>query len=84
MTLNYYMMVERYPNIKEEVDSSIPGGEISSLLERQTCQVVNCLLCFDIGMSTLCLYNNNNNNNNIGSGEVNCLVTNNLASRGTL
>jgi hypothetical protein len=30
-TLNYKMMVERYPNLKEEVGGSIPGCEISSL-----------------------------------------------------
>ena len=30
-TLNYWMVVERYPNLKEEVDSSNPGCEISSL-----------------------------------------------------
>jgi hypothetical protein len=29
MTLNYWMMVERYPNLKEEVGGSIPGWEIS-------------------------------------------------------
>jgi hypothetical protein len=29
--LNYQMMVERYPNLKEEVGVSIPGCEISSL-----------------------------------------------------
>ena len=34
MTLNYWMMVERYPNLKEEVGGSIPGCEISSLLDR--------------------------------------------------
>jgi hypothetical protein len=27
------MMVERYPNLKEEVDGSDPGYEISSLLD---------------------------------------------------
>jgi hypothetical protein len=27
------MTVERYPNLKEEVDGSIPGYEISSLLD---------------------------------------------------
>ena len=32
-TLNYWMMVERYPNIKEEVGGSIPGCEIASLLD---------------------------------------------------
>ena len=33
MTLNCWMMVERYPNLKEEVGGSIPGREISSLLD---------------------------------------------------
>jgi hypothetical protein len=30
-TLNYWMMLERYPNLKEEVGGSNPGYEISSL-----------------------------------------------------
>jgi hypothetical protein len=48
--------VERYLNVKEEVGSSIPGCEISSLLDRITCQVVvNYLLCFGVDMSALCL-----------------------------
>ena len=34
MTLNYWMMVERYPNLKEKVGGSIPGCEISSLLDK--------------------------------------------------
>ena len=29
------MMVERYPNLKEEVGSSIPGCDISSLLDKK-------------------------------------------------
>jgi hypothetical protein len=29
------MMVERYPNLKEEVGSLIPGCEISSLLDKK-------------------------------------------------
>jgi hypothetical protein len=33
MTLNYRMMVERYPNLKEEIGGSIPSYEISSLLD---------------------------------------------------
>ena len=33
-TLNYWMIVERYPNLKEEVGGSIPDCEISSLLDR--------------------------------------------------
>ncbi len=32
-TLNYWMMVERYPNLKEEVGGLILGCEISSLLD---------------------------------------------------
>ena len=32
-TLNYWMMVEGYPNIKEEVGCLIPGCEVSSLLD---------------------------------------------------
>ena len=31
MTLNNWMMVERYPNLKEKDGSSIPSYEISSL-----------------------------------------------------
>jgi hypothetical protein len=34
MTLNYWMMVERYPNYKDEVGGSNSGCEISSLLAR--------------------------------------------------
>ena len=33
-TLNNWMMVERYPNLKEEVGSLIPGSKISSLLNK--------------------------------------------------
>ena len=55
MALNYLMMVERYPNLKEEVGGSKLGFEISSLLDKKTCQVVNYLLCFDVGMLTFCL-----------------------------
>ena len=33
MTLNYWVMVEGYPNLKEEVGGSNPGCEISSLLD---------------------------------------------------
>ena len=35
MILNYWIMVERYPNLKEEVGRSIPSYEISSLLDRK-------------------------------------------------
>jgi hypothetical protein len=35
MTPNYWMMVERYPNLKEEVGGSIPDCEISSLLDKK-------------------------------------------------
>ena len=33
MTLNYRVMVEGYPNLKEEVGGSNPNCEISSLLD---------------------------------------------------
>ena len=55
MALNYWMMVEGYPNLKEEVGDSIPGCEISSLLDTKTCQVVNYLMYFGVGMSAFCL-----------------------------
>ena len=49
-------MVERYPNLKETVGGSIPGCEISSLLNGKTCQVVNYLfLCSDTDSSTFSL-----------------------------
>ena len=35
MTLNYCMMVERYPILEEEVGGSIPGCEISSQLDKE-------------------------------------------------
>ena len=35
MTLNYWMMVERYPNLKDEVGGLNPGCEISSLLDKK-------------------------------------------------
>jgi hypothetical protein len=34
-TLNYWMMVDRYSNLKEEVGDSIPACEISSLRDRK-------------------------------------------------
>ena len=34
-TLKHMMMVERYPNLKEEVGGSIPGCEISFLLDKK-------------------------------------------------
>jgi hypothetical protein len=54
MTLNYWMMMERCPNLKEEVGGSIPDYEISSPLDIKTCQMVNCLMCF--GASMLAFY----------------------------
>jgi hypothetical protein len=35
MNLNYWMMVEKYPNFKEEVGGLIPSCEISSLLDQK-------------------------------------------------
>jgi hypothetical protein len=46
MTLNYRMMVERYPNLKEEVGGSNPNCEISSLLDRKLAgwSIASCAL----------------------------------------
>ena len=40
------MMVERYPNLKEEVGGPIPGCEISSLFVRKLARgsIVSCAL----------------------------------------
>jgi hypothetical protein len=35
MTLNYGMMMERYPNLMEEVDGMNPRCKISSLLDKK-------------------------------------------------
>ena len=43
-------MAKRYPNLKEEVNSSIPGREISPLLDKKTFQVVKCLIWFGVGL----------------------------------
>ena len=42
-------MVGRYPNLKEEIGSSIPDREISSLLYEKLARV-NCLLCYGVGL----------------------------------
>jgi hypothetical protein len=59
MTLNYWRMMEKLPNLKEKVGGSIPDCEVSSLLDPTTCQVVNCLMRFGVGMSTFSLKKNN-------------------------
>jgi hypothetical protein len=38
----------------EEVGGLNPGCEISYLPDKKTCKVVNCLLCFGVGMSAFC------------------------------
>ena len=52
MILNYRRMMERYPNLKEEVSNLNPGCEISSLPDEKTCQVVNysCAWRWPIGL----------------------------------
>ena len=52
-TLNYWKMVERYPNLKEEVSVPFPAMKSSLYLtKKQTSQVVNCLLCFGAHLLT--------------------------------
>ena len=53
-TLNYWMMVERCPNLKEEVGGSIPGCEISSLLDQKKLarrSIASCALALACGPS---------------------------------
>jgi hypothetical protein len=52
---NFWTVVERYPNLKEEVGSLSINYEISFVLVIKNCQVVNCLMCFSVGISTFCL-----------------------------
>ena len=47
------MMVDRYPNLKEKVGGSIPSYE--PLYLTKSCQVLNCLLCFDTDLSSFYL-----------------------------
>ena len=54
----YVLVIMRclcHPNLKEEVGGLIPDCEISSLVDKKNCQVVNCLLYFGVGMSAFCL-----------------------------
>lgn len=46
MVPNYWMIVERYSNMKGEFGGLIPGSEIFSQLDGITSKVVNYLLCF--------------------------------------
>ena len=48
---HYWMMVEGYPNLKEAVGSSISRfGSKSPRYLTKTCQVVNCLMRFGVGI----------------------------------
>ena len=52
MTLNYRVMVEGYPNLKEEVGGSNPGCEISSLLDKKLVRwsIASCAWHWPIGL----------------------------------
>ena len=53
-TLNFWMMVERCPNLKGK--GLWFNSRLWYLYTRQkTCQMVNWLLCFGVGMSAFCL-----------------------------
>ena len=54
-TLNYWMMVERYPNLKEEVGQF--NSQLWHLLStwHKIGHVVKCLLCYGVGLSPFCL-----------------------------
>ena len=55
MTQNYWMMVERYPNLKKEVSSSIPRCEISSLFDGKLARLLtaSCSLALTCWPSVL-------------------------------
>ena len=64
------MMVERHPNIKEEIGDLIPGCENSSLNDIKLAKWSIALMCFGVGMSALCLTkrkkeNKENKNSNL-------------------
>ena len=64
-TLKYWMKVERYPNLKEEVGGSITGCEICSLLDIKLARLsavfcASTLTCHPF-VSTTPKINNNNN-----------------------
>ena len=52
MTLNYRVMVEGYPNLKEEVGGSNPGCEISSLLDGKLTRwsIASCVWRWPVGL----------------------------------
>jgi len=62
MTLNYWMMLERDPNLKEEVGGSIHSSVISSLLDRKlvTQSTASCALA--LAYQPFVSKNNDNNN----------------------
>ena len=51
-TLNYRIMVERYPNLQDEVGGSLLGCEISSLLDKNLSggQLPPVLWCWHVGL----------------------------------
>ena len=52
MTLNYRVMVEGYPNLKEEVGGSNLGCEISSLLDGKLARwlIASCAWRWPVGL----------------------------------
>ena len=61
MTLNYWMMMERCPNLKEEVGGSISSSEISSILDRKLVRwsTASCALALACRPSVSKKYKNN-------------------------
>ena len=56
-TLNYRIMLERYPSLKEKVGDSIPGCKISPLLDKNLRGSLLPLVP-EAGLSTFCLKKN--------------------------
>ena len=57
ITLNYRVMLEGYPNLKEEVGGSNPGCEISSLLDRKLARwwIASCALALACRHAFMCI-----------------------------
>jgi hypothetical protein len=65
-------MMERYPNLKEKIDSSILGCEISSLLDQKLVKwsTASCALALTCWPSLSPINNNHNHNNNNNNLQV--------------
>ena len=70
MTLNYSMMMERYPNPEEEVGASISGCEISSMLDINLALACRPYVSKKKNIANInMIYNHHNGNTLVTNGE---------------